>query len=123
MRRTILSALALSCTAVLAGTVPAFAHGVSPSPVPSRAASSATPSAVPSAGPSRDQASARPAPVGPETGGQVSVVPKGAPDTGVAVPSASGGEGGLIGAGAAAALVAAGAGAYVVRRRRTTTGA
>ncbi|MDV9177150.1 sortase-dependent protein, partial [Streptomyces sp. W16] len=32
MRRTVLSAMALACGAVLASTVPAFAHGASASP-------------------------------------------------------------------------------------------
>ncbi|MFE9613241.1 sortase-dependent protein [Streptomyces sp. NPDC006012] len=58
--------------------------------------------------------------------GQVTVVPKGAPDTGVVAPSsASGSWDGLLGGGAAAALVAAGGAVFVVRRRRAagTTGA
>ncbi|MZE78886.1 Tat pathway signal sequence domain protein, partial [Streptomyces sp. SID5475] len=61
-------------------------------------------SPVPTVEPSREPAE-----------GQVSVVPSGAPDTGVtADASPSGTGGGLIGGAAAAVLVAGGAGALVV---------
>ncbi|KIF67373.1 hypothetical protein HY68_33275, partial [Streptomyces sp. AcH 505] len=67
-------------------------------------------SAVPSAAPARPT----------DRAGEVSVVPSGAPDTGVATaPAGSGTTEGLIGAGAAA-LVAGGAAVFVVRRRRAT---
>ncbi|MGI5136567.1 MULTISPECIES: sortase-dependent protein [unclassified Streptomyces] len=119
MRRTVLSSMALACTAVLAGTVPAFADGATatPSPVPTRASSaapSAEPTRAPSAVPSR---ASSPAPAR----GQVSVVPSGAPDTGVVADSSpSGATDGLIGGGAAAVLVAGGAAVFVVRRRRAS---
>ncbi|MGP4043985.1 sortase-dependent protein [Streptomyces sp. 2A115] len=120
MRRTVLSAMALGFTAVLAGTVPAFADGATPTPVPATKApvpsaslppaDSVAPTSVPSAEPT----------LAP-TEGEVSVVPSGAPDTGVAPESAqSGAEGGLIGGGAAAVLVGGGAAVYLVRRRRAT---
>ncbi|MGW0336721.1 sortase-dependent protein [Streptomyces sp. NPDC003011] len=110
MRRTILSAAALACTAVLAGTTPAFADD--PTPVPSDLATASTPS--PTAEPS----------LAPSPGdGQVSAVPEGAPDTGVAASRSSGSDEGLIGAGAGAVLVAGGAALFVVRRRRAATGA
>lgn len=115
MRRTVLSSLALAGTAVLAGAMPAFADGTSPSPVPARTATpspsvvSATPSAAPSAAPARTAAPS-----------QVGRVPAGAPDTGVTSPSArSGNDGALIGGGAAA-LAVGGATILVVRRRRAT---
>lgn len=124
MRRTVLSAMALACTAALASTVPAYADGATPSPaatsrptsttapspVPSATtAPSAAPSAVPSAAPTR------------APGSQVSVVPSGAPDTGVAsTATRSGADGGLIGGGAAAAFAAGGAAVFLVRRRRAT---
>ncbi|WKX19856.1 LPXTG cell wall anchor domain-containing protein [Streptomyces sp. HUAS CX7] len=129
MRRTILSAVALACTAVLAGTAPAFADG--PSPVPSAPAESApSPTAepteatpvpsvsVPAEEPTR---AAAPAPAD----GQVSVVPEGAADTGVAGPAdTSGTDQGLVGAGAGGVLLAGGAVLFVVRRRRAAaTGA
>ncbi|MFE3645477.1 sortase-dependent protein [Streptomyces sp. NPDC059169] len=122
MRRTVLSAMALACTAVLAGTVPAFANGASPTPTtaPSRAATPADPSEAPSAVPTRGEGAASPVPVERTGQGQVTVVPKGAPDTGVAVSSVSGGQKGLIGAGAAAVSVTGAAGVYFVRRRRVT---
>jgi hypothetical protein len=127
MRRTVLSAMTLACTAVLAGTVPAFADGASPVPTasPTPAVHSATPSPVPSAVPTRVRSSTRPEPSAAPTRatgrGQVSVVPKGAPDTGVtAAPSRSGAEAGLIGGGAAAVLAAGGAAGFAVRRRRAT---
>jgi len=123
MRRTVLSAMALAATAALANTVPAFADG--PSPVPSvRPTATAVP--TPSAEPTRAPASVSPVPTAAEstrarTGRQVSVVPKGAPDTGVtAASSGSGTEGGLIGGGAAAVLAVGGAAVFVVRRRRAT---
>ncbi|MFJ9561278.1 sortase-dependent protein [Streptomyces fuscichromogenes] len=118
MRRTVLSAAALACTAVLAGTVPAFADGTSARPVATAAPSaarSAAPSAVPStvaspvasAAPTRDSH-------------QVAAVPRGAADTGVTEPSSdSGTENTLIGGGAAAVL-AAGVAVFAVRRRRAT---
>lgn len=124
MRRTVLSALALASTAVLAGTVPAFADEATPSPVPStrptdEATASATPSATPSSAPAPAE-SAEPTRA-PSAPGQVRVVPEGAPDTGVAPVSAeSGTDGALIGTGAAAALAVGGAAFVVVRRRRAT---
>jgi hypothetical protein len=118
MRRTVLSALALACTAVLASTVPAFADGASPSP---RTATEA-PSTAPSDAPKPDES--KPATPEPSTGGteapaEVSVVPKGAPDTGEA-STESGGQGGLIGGSAAAVFALGGAAFYVVRRRQAT---
>ncbi|MCX5561171.1 Tat pathway signal sequence domain protein [Streptomyces sp. NBC_00038] len=114
MRRTVLSALALGCTAVLASTVPAFADDATPSPVPTRVSESASqaPSAEPTRAPSAEPTTA-PAP------GEVSRVPEGAPDTGVA-PAQSGTDGALIGGGAAAVFAAGGAAVYLVRRRRAT---
>lgn len=138
MRRTVLSALALAGTAVLAGALPAHADGGSPSAVPTTrpsatakpapsaatpAPSSATP--VPSAEPTRAPESATPSPSAEPTRapspGQVPVVPSGAPDTGVTADSdssRSGAEGGLVGGTAAAVLVAGGVTFFVVRRRR-----
>ncbi|MFD7284352.1 sortase-dependent protein [Streptomyces sp. NPDC059863] len=127
MRRIILSATALACTAVLASTVPAFADET-PSPQASRPATTApAPVAEPADEvPGQD---ARPTKVPPQDAGpaevpardQVSVVPSGAPDTGVAlVSTGSGSDAGLIGGGAAAVLVAGGAAVFVLRRRRTT---
>ncbi|PWI15149.1 Tat pathway signal sequence domain protein [Streptomyces sp. Act143] len=124
MRRTGISALALACAAVVAGAVPAFADGgtATPSPVPTDARpsteptpvpSEARPSAEPSAAPSDDRTLA--------PSDQVSVVPRGAADTGVA-ESSSGSGGTLIGGGAAAA-VAVGGGAFVLVRRRRANGA
>ncbi|MGW1622157.1 sortase-dependent protein, partial [Streptomyces sp. NPDC002172] len=85
MRRTVLSATALACTAVLAGTVPAFADSTTPSPVPT-VAQSAEPSAVPSEAPSAEPTrAATPAPT--RDSRQVAEVPQGAPDTGVTEPS------------------------------------
>ncbi|CAM5645092.1 Tat pathway signal sequence domain protein OS=Streptomyces tendae OX=1932 GN=GUR47_20320 PE=4 SV=1 [Streptomyces tendae] len=128
MRRTILTAVALACTAVLAGTAPAFADG--PSPVPSAPAAS-TPS--PGTGPSEATAApcvsvpAEPtrAPAPAPADGQVSVVPEGAADTGVAAPSdPAGTDGTAVGAGAGGVLLAGGAVVFVVRRRRAgATGA
>ncbi|AEM82966.1 hypothetical protein [Streptomyces violaceusniger] len=134
MRRTVLSAMTLACTAVLVSTAPAFADEKSPAPrAPSSAAApaqSAEPtrgpaaSPVPSRQPSRPGA-ATPAPKEKPTKtrdrGQVGVVPRGAPNTGVtAKSSGSDAQGQLIGGGAAAALVAGGAAVFVVRRRRAT---
>ncbi|WP_217163468.1 Tat pathway signal sequence domain protein [Streptomyces sp. AC512_CC834] len=122
MRRTILSAVALACTVVLAGTAPAFADD--PSPVPSAPAESAPSEApTPSASAPASEPTQAPAPV-PPTDGQVSVVPEGAADTGVAAPSDTAGtDEGLIGAGAGGVLLAGGAVLFVVRRRRAATGA
>ncbi|MER5451183.1 sortase-dependent protein [Streptomyces sp. NPDC002766] len=121
MRRTGLSALALACTAVLAGAMPAFADGASqaPSPVPSaatpteRPSTSTEPSPVPSVPGRRASAEPTRAP----SRGQVSVVPSGAPNTGVADTS-SGSGGALIGGGAAAAVVVGGGAVLLLRRRR-----
>lgn len=112
MRRTILSVMALACTAVLASTVPAFADGATPTP---------TPPATRTAG---EPPTSAPTPVATRTPsavkGGVAVVPKGAPDTGVAPTTAgSGVNGGLVGGGAAAALAVGGAAFIVVRRRRS----
>ncbi|MFE7210253.1 sortase-dependent protein [Streptomyces sp. NPDC001698] len=112
MRRTILTAAAVACTAVLAGTAPAFADGAAPSPVPTRAATPA------------EADSATPAPVAEPTRAparsQVRAVPAGAPDTGVTTPAQeSGSRDGLIG-GVGVALVMAGGAVLVVRRRRAT---
>ncbi|BBC30282.1 hypothetical protein SGFS_015760 [Streptomyces graminofaciens] len=120
MRRTVLSAAALACTAVLAGAVPAFADDASPAPT-SRAASQA-PTAVPSPAeatktPDSADATAVPSAEPPReaTPGQVSAVPSGAPDTGVA-PEESGG--GVVAGSAVAVLAVGGAGVLLVRRRR-----
>ncbi|MFC9650461.1 sortase-dependent protein [Streptomyces sp. NPDC056937] len=125
MRRTILSATALACTAVLASTVPAFADGT-PSPQKARPAATAAPTPEPARTPPKDAGPAEApaqAPAKTPARDQVSVVPSGAPDTGVTLVSTrSGSDAGLIGGGAAAVLVAGGA-AVVVLRRRTTTGA
>jgi hypothetical protein len=119
MRRTVFSATALACTAVLVGTVPAFADGTSPSPrtrpsvtaAPASASPTATraPSAVPSPVPTRAPASR-----------QVSVRPGGAPDTGVATTATPSSVPGALVGGGAAAVFAAGAAVLVVRRRRAT---
>lgn len=123
MRSTVLSATALACAAVLAGTVPAFADGrtASPSPVPtSTTAPSTRPSQAPSATPTR-AASPVPSTAPGRRRGQVAVVPSGAPDTGVVPESrASGPDGALIGGSAAGALLVGGAAFLVVRRRRAT---
>lgn len=134
VRRTVLSAVALAATAVLAGTAPAFADGSTPTqtPVPSTAPTEATP--VPSAEPTQapaDEASPVPSEDLPDWAesaesyspapAQVAEVPKGAPDTGVTPTSSdSGTPGALIGGGAAAAFAVGGAAVFVVRRRRTT---
>ncbi|WP_217143807.1 LPXTG cell wall anchor domain-containing protein [Streptomyces sp. AC627_RSS907] len=127
MRRTILSAVALACTAVLMGTAPAFADDPAPAPTVAAPAENA-----PSAGTEPNEAPApapsvsTPAPAAEPTrapaGSQVSAVPEGAPDTGVAAPQSSGDDAGIVGAGAGAVL-AAGAVLFVVRRRRAATGA
>ncbi|MCF2435614.1 Tat pathway signal sequence domain protein [Streptomyces thinghirensis] len=123
MRRTILSAVALACTAVLAATAPAFADD--PTPVPStrrragaeprhraeRGAVALRQLAGPGGGPSRAPAD-----------GQVSTVPEGAPDTGVAAPASSGTDEGLIGAGAGGGARRGRRGPLVVRRRRQRPG-
>lgn len=124
MRRTVLSAMALACTAVLAGAVPAFADGAS-TPAPSaRPAPTRSATAAPSARPAPTRsATAAPSPVPTRASAPrgVTVVPKGAPDTGVPpVETHSGGHGGLIGGSAAAVLAAGGATVLFVRRRRTT---
>ncbi|MFC8079089.1 sortase-dependent protein [Streptomyces sp. NPDC057307] len=124
MRRTVLSAMALASTAVLASALPAFADDAAPSKAPSTSASVApTPSAAPSDASSEPTAAQAPsdAPAPAKTPGQVAVVPEGAPDTGVASTSTQSGsaDGALIGTGAAA-LVAGGATVFVVRRRRVT---
>ncbi|GAA2580761.1 MULTISPECIES: Tat pathway signal sequence domain protein [Streptomyces] len=128
MRRTILSAVALACTAVLAGTAPAFADD--PTPVPAAPAESA-PSAgtepreaspVPSVSVPAQEPTQAPAPAPAE--GQVSVVPRGAADTGVAPTDTQGTDQGLIGAGAGGVLLAGGVVLFVVHRRRAAaTGA
>jgi hypothetical protein len=131
MRRTLLSALALACTAVLASTAPAFADG--PTAVPSSPAAAApteapgtpSPGTVPGEQPRPVPSVSSPAPAAeqpaaPSEDGQVSTVPVGAPDTGVTTRQSSGADGTLIGAGAGTVLVAGGAVALVVRRRRAT---
>ncbi|MFD7710653.1 sortase-dependent protein [Streptomyces sp. NPDC059785] len=116
MRRTVPSAMALAATAVLAGAVPAFADGASASPVPSATTARTSPTPVPSSAPAE-----RTEPTRAPAGDQVTVVPEGAADTGVATDAPeSGNTGGLIGGGAAAVLLAGGATAFVVRRRRAT---
>ncbi|MGW5046344.1 sortase-dependent protein [Streptomyces griseoluteus] len=130
MRRTVLSATATACVAVLASTVPAFAGGADSSPTTRPAGSapsarpsapaSAEPSAVPTRMPGR---TATPVPsVAPSEGrGQVGVVPSGAPDTGVATGSVgSNSDGMLIGGSSAGALAVGGAVVFLVRRRRAT---
>ncbi|MFC8200447.1 sortase-dependent protein [Streptomyces sp. NPDC060006] len=117
MRRTVLSALALACTAVLAGAVPAFADGTSPTPA-TTAAPSAAPSTEPTKAPTPEASlPASAEPTRAPSGSEVSVVPSGAPDTGEAA-SESGSATGLIGGGAAAVLVGGGAAVYLVRRRQ-----
>lgn len=114
MRRTVLSALALACTAVLAGTVqPAFADST---PKPRTAATVAPKDdkqqdATPAPAEKRREEAART--------GQVAEVPRGAADTGVTGGSSSSDQSALIG-GAAALVAAGGAGFLVVRRRRAT---
>ncbi len=120
MRRNVLSAAALACTAVLATAMPAFADD--PSPVPDTTAAPSDsggqaaetdPSPVPA-----EPGAAEPTPAPAEEADGVTVVPRGAPDTGDApVAAQSGGDGLLIGGGAAAVLAAGGAAVFVVRRR------
>ncbi|MGW7255826.1 sortase-dependent protein [Streptomyces sp. NPDC054834] len=124
MRRTVLSAAAFACAAVLASTVPAFADGTA-SPVPStRPAATEAPSPVPSERRGAGQeASTRPsaAPSKVRDRGQVAVVPRGAANTGVASGSdSSGSDGTLIGGGVAGAVALGGAAFLVIRRRRVT---
>ncbi|MFF4489011.1 sortase-dependent protein [Streptomyces sp. NPDC001544] len=124
MRRTVLSAAALACVAVLAGTVPAFADGT-PSPAPSaRPTLGASPSPTTGGrGSATREPSLRPSPVPTKVrdGGQVAVVPRGAANTGVASGSdSSGNDGALIGGGVAGAAALGGAAFLVIRRRRVT---
>jgi hypothetical protein len=103
MRRTVFSAMALACTAVLAGAVPAFADGEPPTAAPTPTAQGRVASPTPTA-----------------VKGGVAVVPKGAPDTGVVPPAqGSGVDGGLIGGAAAAVFAVGGTAVFVVRRRRS----
>ncbi|MDT0401386.1 sortase-dependent protein [Streptomyces edwardsiae] len=130
MRRTVLGAAALACTAVLASAVPAFADGPSPvseaTVVPSEAAPAPVDATEPSPVPAPVDAT-EPSPVpaatdspdGSEAPGEVTVVPSGAPDTGVAAQESTA-HGTLIGGGAAAVLAAGGV-VFLVRRRRATT--
>lgn len=128
MRRTVFCAVALAGTAVLAGAVPALADEATP--VPTIREATTHPSPVPATNdPIAEQAdttAATPVPSvepteAPEPG-QVSVVPSGAPDTGVATESAESGTAGApaVGGGAAAVLVGGGAAVLLVRRRRAT---
>ncbi|CAL9511628.1 LPXTG cell wall anchor domain-containing protein [Streptomyces sp. enrichment culture] len=119
MRRTIFSAVALACTAVLAGTAPAFADDPSPVPsVPAERAPSST-AAPTEAAPVPSVSVPAEAPTRAPADGQVSVVPEGAADTGVAGPAdTTGTDQGLVGAGAGGVLLAGGAVLFVVRRRR-----
>ncbi|MFF3908304.1 sortase-dependent protein [Streptomyces sp. NPDC001848] len=122
MRRTVLSAMTLACTAVLAGTVPAFAHGASPTPAVPTATASPSTGPAPTAAPTAASAvpSAAPTPAPTKDRSQVSVVPKGAPDTGVTAGTSRSVSPGLIGGGAGLVLVGGGAAVHVVRRRRAT---
>ncbi|MBQ0827541.1 Tat pathway signal sequence domain protein [Streptomyces tagetis] len=124
MRRTLLSAAALACAAVMAATAPALADDTVPGQAPSPTLAPATP-AEPTPVPSVSSPDAAEAPAEdaelsavPEDA-QVSAVPEGAPDTGAVARDASGPSAGAAGVGAAA-LLAAGASVYVVRRRRAT---
>ncbi|MDO0934829.1 sortase-dependent protein [Streptomyces sp. DG2A-72] len=126
MRRTVLSVLALACTAVLAATAPALAdeattpapkETAAPSPVPAEDGSpSAAPAEPTTVAPTEDAPSSEPTRAPRD---QVSVVPSGAPDTGV-TSGDSGPGAGMIGGGAAAVLGLSGAAVFVVRRRRAT---
>ncbi|WP_344318690.1 sortase-dependent protein, partial [Streptomyces yatensis] len=114
MRRTVLSAMTLACAAVLVSTAPAFADEKTPAPRdPSSAAApaqSAAPARGPAASPVPSQQRTRPGAATPapkeeptktRDRGQVGVIPRGAPNTGVtAESSGSGAEGQLIGGGA-----------------------
>ncbi|EPD64518.1 MULTISPECIES: hypothetical protein [Streptomyces] len=113
MRRTGLSAMALACTAVLAGAVPAFADSGTSTPSPARTAATRT-----SPAPSAAEASPVPSAATRVPSRQVSVVPSGAPDTGVAPQSSGSGAGALIGGGAAAAVALGGGAVFLVRRRQ-----
>ncbi|MFE3265168.1 LPXTG cell wall anchor domain-containing protein [Streptomyces sp. NPDC059215] len=120
MRRTVLSAVALAFLAVPVATVSASAADATPSARPS-AVTAPAPSAEPSRAPGGDTRTPRPVPSRPATRGQVSVVPNGAPDTGVASTSTgSGSQNALLGGAAAAVLAGGGAAVLLVRRRRAT---
>lgn len=119
--------MALASTAVLAGAVPAFADGATPAPTNTPPTATASPSDAPAPGTATPTAKPAVKDEGTEPSrapepGQVSVVPEGAPDTGV-TPAAnqSGTDGVLIGTGAAA--LAIGGAAFIVVRRRRATGA
>lgn len=124
MRRTALSAVALACTAVLAGAAPALAEDGTPTPKsdqatvePKEGSSDKDATVEPKEGSSDVEPGSEATPVPDD---QVTVVPKGGADTGsTSASTGSGAEGGLIG-GAAAVLVGGGAAAFVVRRRRAT---
>ncbi|MFD3823726.1 sortase-dependent protein [Streptomyces sp. NPDC058625] len=129
MRRTGLSAMALACTVVLAGAMPAFADEGSPTPAPTRAVTEpsrqeATPAPAPDtdATPAPSEATAAtPVPSTEPPRAQVPVVPGGAPNTGVTpTASGSGNEGALVGGGVATAGVLVAGAAFLVRRRRAT---
>ncbi|NJP99340.1 Tat pathway signal sequence domain protein [Streptomyces zingiberis] len=132
MRRTILSALALACTAVLAAGAPASADTPAPSRPETARTAPADPATRPAPAesepakedtrrPAEESAPApRPEPTRAPERDQVGVVPDGAPNTGVpAASGTTGSESALVGGGAAA-LLAGGAAAFVVRRRRAT---
>ncbi|WP_103541446.1 hypothetical protein, partial [Streptomyces sp. SM1] len=97
MRRTVLSAAALACAAVMASAMPAFADD--PSPVPETGVSeSVSPAPADEADPSpvpAEDGDAAPAEDGDaapaEDAGGVTVLPSGAPDTGTAPASAESG--------------------------------
>ncbi|MFE9624858.1 sortase-dependent protein [Streptomyces sp. NPDC006527] len=141
MPRTGLATLAVAGAAVMLGAVPASADGTDATPAPAataapaRDAASAAPARdAASAAPTRDAASAAPAPAAttaptpvPEPAedatpvpGQVSVVPRGAADTGAVADPATTPSGLVAGSAAAAVFAAGGAGVYVVRRRWAT---
>lgn len=123
VRRTVLSAVALAATAVLAGTAPAFADGTSPTPSTTAApADQATPSTTAAPADQATPASTAAGTADPNSdASQVAAVPAGAPDTGATSTSTdSGAPGALIGGGAAAAFAVGGAALFVVRRRRAT---
>ncbi|MDT0434976.1 MULTISPECIES: twin-arginine translocation signal domain-containing protein [Streptomyces] len=125
MRRTFIGAAALGCAAVVLGTVPAFADSTTPTTRPAEA------SPVPATGPTDRASEASPVPSTqptrattptkrPASRDQVSVVPAGAPDTGVTGPAQDSGTPAAAIGGAAATALLAGAGFVVVRRRRAT---
>ncbi|MFH9012757.1 sortase-dependent protein [Streptomyces sp. NPDC017943] len=130
MRRTVLSLLALAGTAVVVGSGPAFAGGgTTPTPVPAseRPAETTAPTARPE--PTRPESArpesarptpARPAPTRAPADRQVTVVPSGAPDTGVTADAGPASGGTAVGAGAAAVLALGGGTVVVVRRRRAS---